>query len=202
MSVGRPRVNEAANEVQTMEEKKIEKTEKPVEKATEKPGEIVDIERVEPNGARRRRQCAKPDVKAFERLGFKVVAMLMLVAMALAIAPAMAADYTPKSQQTPILSSATSQSVTNGQAVTLAQGINPVIGIRGELDGTNVVTIATPDIVGRVAVVAVGTTTNCIQIADSGTVKLEGAWTGDDTDTLTLISTATNIWTEISRSNN
>jgi len=74
----------------------------------------------------------------------------------------------------------------------------------GKADGeTNTVTIADPVEIGVVLVIYVDpASSNKVGIADSGNCNLSAAFVGDDDDSLSLISTATDEWTEISRSAN
>jgi len=111
------------------------------------------------------------------------------------------ADYTPASKQD-ALNVATAQSVTNGQAVTISAGLNVLTGIANAVDGTNTVTLAAPDRAGILAVIAVGSSTNLIGIADSGTAALSAAFIGDANDTLTLISVSTSTWAKVTGSAN
>jgi len=113
----------------------------------------------------------------------------------------LAADYTPASKQD-ALNVATAQSVTNGQAVTISAGLNVLTGIANAVDGTNTVTLAAPDRAGILAVIAVGSSTNLIGIADSGTAALSAAFIGDANDTLTLISVSTSTWAKVTGSAN
>jgi hypothetical protein len=97
----------------------------------------------------------------------------------------------------------TSASVTNGQAYTPVASATILTGIGGETDSTNTITLANPGTIGRVVALVVATgSTNHIGLADSGNLKLSAAFAGNADDSIVLYSTATNVWTELSRSAN
>lgn len=142
---------------------------------------------------------------------------LIVALVAALVAGAVFAQYTPVTKESAVLGDATATSATvsgfivatanaasatDGQAVALSGTLTVLTGIGGANDTTNTITLAVPGTVGKVAVIAVSSTSsNLIAIADSGNVNLSAAWLGDNDDTITLIATATNKWTEIARSN-
>ena len=68
---------------------------------------------------------------------------------------------------------------------------------------TNTITIANPTEIGLMLTIYVApASSNLVGIADSGNCNLSAAFNGDDDDTLSLIATATNEWSEVSRSSN
>jgi len=95
------------------------------------------------------------------------------------------------------------ETVANAEEVTYENPLM-VLTSSGLADGfTNTVTLADPVEVGVVLTVYVApASSNLVGIADSGNCNLSAAFAGDDDDTLTLISTATNEWSEVSRSAN
>lgn len=102
-----------------------------------------------------------------------------------------------------IITTPLTQNVTNGQPVTLSGSLNVLTGINGTNGATDTITLADPGTAGKLAVIVVGAaSTNFVGLADSGNVRLAGAWTGGSNDVLTLRSTATNYWAEVSRSDN
>lgn len=99
--------------------------------------------------------------------------------------------------------SATALSVTNGQAVTASASTYILSGIGGANDTTNTITLAAPSAAGKSLTLIVATTSsNLIQIADSGTVAASGAILLDGNDTAVLKSVDTNTWCLISESDN
>jgi len=100
----------------------------------------------------------------------------------------------------------TTASVTNGQEITLSAS-TPIITLTGTGspdDNTNTITIATPYPVGQeFTFIVAAASSNLISIADSTTVVALGAnWVGDNTDTLKILTTATNAAVKISASDN
>jgi len=102
-----------------------------------------------------------------------------------------------------IVTAPQSQSVTNGQPVTLAGSLNILTGINGTNGATDTITLADPGTSGKMVTIVVGSaSTNFVALADSGNVRLAGAWSGGSNDTLTLYAVATNYWNEADRSDN
>lgn len=95
-------------------------------------------------------------------------------------------------------------SVTNGQAVTLSSQVTVLTGIGGANDTTNTITIATPYTADRVYYITVDSaSTNLIKIANDGTtMALSGDIVLDGTDTLTILTVATNKAVQLATSNN
>ncbi len=94
--------------------------------------------------------------------------------------------------------------VTNGQAVTVSEQWYLVRPEGGAAGTTNTITLADPgaDLVGAVVKLQVSASvTNALGLADSGNLKLEGAFVGGEYDTLILGAPDASTWVEDSRSN-
>ena len=104
---------------------------------------------------------------------------------------------------TDIIVSPTAASMTNAQALTVAASAYVITGINGANDTTNAVTLANPTTAGRTVILNVAVaSSNLISLADSGNLKLAGAWVGDNNDSITLYAASATVWNEVSRSNN
>jgi hypothetical protein len=99
-----------------------------------------------------------------------------------------------------------STSKANGQAITLSAS-TPIVVVTstGAASGaTNTVTLATPYPLYQTFTITVASgSTNKVKIADSTTVLSLGSdWIGDATDSLTILTTATNKAVKVSASDN
>lgn len=101
-----------------------------------------------------------------------------------------------------IIDTPSAASWTNGQAVTASDSFYLASGIGGANDTTNTITLANPTLGQLLVIVAASTTTNLIQIADSGNVAASGAILLDANDSAMLYGAATNLWVLLSESDN
>ncbi len=92
---------------------------------------------------------------------------------------------------------------TNAEAITVAEGFYLATPF-GQTNGfTNIVTLANPTTAGDIVTFMVHSdATNLFGLADSGNLKLNGAFNGDADDTITLRAPTTSIWVEDYRSGN
>lgn len=123
-------------------------------------------------------------------------------AVLLGVVCAHAISYTPMNGNWVKMEYGT-ETVTNGEAITYENPLM-ILTASGQASGyTNTITIANPTEIGVVLCLYVAdASSNLVGIADSGNCNLSAAFAGDDDDSLTLIATATNEWSEVSRSAN
>lgn len=146
----------------------------------------------------------------------KIASYIIGLMIAFVSVYAMGVDITPRQVRDPkqletwletnvgtVVTPTAAYSADNGTTLTITGGFAQVTP-SGQANGyTNAVTLGNPVTVGRWVVIAVASdATNKLGIADSGNAKLSAAFTGDADDTLTLVSTASNVWKEVSRSSN
>ena len=96
----------------------------------------------------------------------------------------------------------TSLNVTNGQEITVSDGVYILNGINSPPGGTNTITIAAATLGSKVTLCVNAASTNLIALADSGTLKLTGAFEMGAFDTLTLYAMGTTNLVELARANN
>lgn len=97
----------------------------------------------------------------------------------------------------------TVQAATNGQVITVADGFYNITSSGLPSGQTNTVTLANPTTAGDIVMIhLLAASTNLLSFADSGNLRLAGAYEMTDDDTLTLIAPSTSIWVEQGRSAN
>lgn len=126
---------------------------------------------------------------------------VVLAVSAVAMCGVAKADITPASKEGAVKVQ-TAQVVTNGQTVVIGSGLNVLTGVGSANGSTNTITLVAPSKAGLMAIVAIGSGTNLVAVADSGTAALSAAFVGDTSATLQLISTSTSTWAQVSKSNN
>ena len=101
------------------------------------------------------------------------------------------------------VSTPTSADVTTGAVYTVVADYTILSGV-GQADGsTNAITLANPVTIGKSVVISIsGTSSNFVSLADSGNLKLTGAFEMDNYDNISLFAQETNVWVETSRSDN
>jgi len=118
------------------------------------------------------------------------------------VATGFALDLTPMNGNWVKLESGT-EVVTDAEVLTYEDPLM-ILTSSGKANAeTNTITIADPTEIGVVLCIYVApASSNLVGIADSGNCNLSAAFVGDDDDTLSLIATATNEWSETSRAAN
>jgi len=99
----------------------------------------------------------------------------------------------------------TDGSVTNGATLTPVSSQYLLAGIGGANDTTNTITLGNAVYAGQeLLIVLNSTTTNLVQIADTGNAYLSGNWIGDAGDSISLVAmlAGSNVWVEVGASDN
>lgn len=91
----------------------------------------------------------------------------------------------------------TALSVTNNQVLTVTEGYYIITPILSTTGFTNTITLANPAVAGTEVIIEVANgATNRLGLADSGNLKLSGAFLGNSYDNIKLRAPTTSIWTE------
>lgn len=92
-----------------------------------------------------------------------------------------------------------SQSVTNTEVVTITNSVIILNGI-GQTDNfTNAITLSDPITIGkRLTLIVDGASSNLIELADSGNLKLTGTILLDNYDSVSFFGVETDVWSQVS----